>query len=145
MPKQKKISFDVVRAFLKEIFLEIFFGFFMAITTFEMLPIAIEISGLIITLFGIFAGVFLFFVSRRLFKKRRSLWALLCFVILLFHRLVGLPFSEYSLNGFFLGSMAGILLSVQILYLSEKNQSDRQPKYLDFMYLLGLVLGILLK
>lgn len=145
MVKHKKINFLIGRKIFKEIILEIFFGFFMAITTFEILPIAIENSGFIITFFGILTGIFLFFILRRFIKEKRSLWMMFCVMILLCYRLVGLLISKYSVNGIFLGIMAGMLLFVQILYLSEKNCSDRQPKYLDFMYLSGLLLGILLK
>ncbi len=137
--------FLLIFKILLGIALEFLFGFSMAVITFGMLPLSVEIAGVKTVCFGILTGIFLFFILQRFMGSRKPVWAMLCCIALFFYHFFPLPFSAYDINGFFSGILAGIALSAQILYLSDKQYTDKHLGFMDFVYLLGLIMGIILK
>lgn len=124
---------------------EFFFGYMMAIATFWILPLSIEYSGLLSTFLGASFGVVLFFIFHKKLSETEVVRLFLCFGIFLFFLFFRLPFLGEFPNGFYLGCMTGILLSVQIAQLSYQEKTNFSGKKSDVLYLLGLILGILLK
>ena len=130
---------------LSYLFSELFLGFSMAVATFYIFPLSVEIAGVLTALFGAVLSVFLLLMIPLKIGERPHTWLLICLTGMMGYRFFRMPFSSYFRNGLYLGILSGILLSVQILYLSlEKKQRGYQKKW-GIWYILGLVLGILLK
>ena len=120
-------------------------GFIMAIGAFHILPLSFEISGLATALLGTVAGVFLVFLLKRFFPAFYCWRFLFCTVVVIIYWLFPVPFYSYLGNGWYLAILAGVLLFVQIQYLSLEQKKIVFKKSLDLWYIAGLLLGILLK
>ncbi len=138
----KKITIKTVD---KDMLLEFFFGFMMAVAAFHILPLSYEISGIWIAVGGSVCGVLIFFLLKLLFGKYRYLWIVVNLFVGLMFLAFQLPFYSCFGNGFYLGILSGVLLSTQILYLSEEPKIKVLKKAMDLWYIAGLLLGILLK
>lgn len=139
-----KIACKKIRRFLESTvflyFMECFFGFAMAIATFHIFPLSVEIAGFLVAFFGFLLGA----VATFFFKK--TLNHIVCFemlisaVVFVFYHMLTFPFCTYTANGLYLGILTGVLLFLQIDYLSKKQHIKS-----GIWYLFGLLLGILLK
>ncbi len=121
-------------------FMECFFGFTMAIATFYIFPLSVEISGFIIACLGILLGVFTGLLMKKILRNHLGNEMFISLIVLIFYHWITFPFRTYTANGLYLGILTGILLFVQLSNLSKKQQIK-----LGIWYLFGLVLGILLK
>ncbi len=124
---------------------EIYFGFLMAIATFGILPLSIEMAGVITAFLGILVGVCIVSLIKHFFHPNRFFWMLFCSGILFGIYLFRFPFRSYFENGIFYASVSGVLLSIQIIDLSLPKTKATASKKIGMLYLLGLILGILLK
>ena len=129
-------------SFLHPIFfstiLEIFYGFSLGVATFAVLPSAIELVGIFPAAFGIFLGISVVMLLRKFAL-------ILCGFILLIYHFSPMPFRHYYLNGLFLGGLAGIVFAIQTSHLSLTSKENISFKNSGIWYLLGLIMGILLK
>jgi len=137
-------------------FIEGFYGFTMAIATFYIFPLSIEISGVLPALFGVLSGILIAYIFEKILKRilknipekilvktmetSSYFWIVVSVLVLVIFHTARFPFSAYTANGLYLGILAGILLFVQFYNLSKKQQIKS-----GIWYLFGLVLGILLK
>ena len=124
---------------------EIFYGFSMAVATFYILPLSIELTGVFPSFFGVLSGVFIFLFFKRFLWNYRLIRGLLCIGIIICYNAFKMPFDDCCINGLYLGMLSGILLSVQIQKLSSETGEKNSFKKEGIWYLFGLVLGILLK
>ncbi len=147
---------ETVRRKIKNLFessiffylLESFYGFAMAVATFHVFPLAVEVSGLFVAFFGVLSGGFTAYILKKILSRTLAtitetasyFWIVVSVLVLLAFHTAKFPFCTYTANGLYLGALAGILLFVQFYNLSKKQQIKS-----GIWYLFGLVLGILLK
>ena len=124
---------------------ELFLGFSMAVATFYIFPLSVEIAGVLTALFGVVLSVFLLLMIPLNIGERPHIWLLICLLGILCYFSFRIPFFSRFANGLYLGILSGILLSVQIPYLSSGKKNTSYKKRSEIWYILGLVLGILLK
>lgn len=124
---------------------ELFLGFSMAVATFYIFPLSVEIAGVLTALLGMVLSVFLLLMIPLNIGERPRIWLLICLLGILCYLYFRIPFFSHFANGLYLGVLSGILLSVQIPYLSLEKKHRGVQKNLGIWYILGLILGILLK
>ena len=120
-------------------------GLFMATISFYVLPLSIDLIGIFPTFFWSLIGIFFTFFIKKIATNQFFYFQWILFGCLLGSFMNPAPFHSYFTNGIYLSVLGGAFLLNQVEGLSIQRKFVSHEKEKGILYILGLILGILLK